>query len=58
MKDPIVDVARKHRIEHTRQFNSDLHPICEDLRKFESTLGDRVVRLEPKRIQPIRKAED
>ncbi len=54
MKDPIVDEVRKHRIEHTRQFNSDLHQICEDLRKFESTLGDRVVRLEPKRVQPKR----
>lgn len=52
MKDPIVDEARKHRIEHTRQFNSDLHRICEDLRRFESTLGDRVVRLKPRRIQP------
>ena len=57
MKDPIVDEVRKHRIEHTRQFNSDLHQICEDLRKFESTLGDRVVRLEPKRIKPGRRAE-
>ncbi len=57
MKDPIVDEVRKYRIEHTRQFNSDLHQICEDLRKFESTLGDRVVRLEPKRIQPTRKSE-
>jgi hypothetical protein len=57
VKDPIVDEVRKYRIEHTRQFNSDLHSICEDLRKFESTLGDQVVRLEPKRIQPKRKAE-
>ena len=57
MKDPIVDEVRKFRIEHTRQFNSDLHQICEDLRKFESTLGDRVVRLEPRRTQPTRKAE-
>ncbi len=48
VKDPIVDDVRKYRIEHTRQFNSDLHEICEDLREFESTLGDRVVRLEPK----------
>ena len=52
MKDPIVDEVRKHRMEHTIQFNSDLHLICEDLRKFEATLADRVVRLEPKRVQP------
>jgi hypothetical protein len=57
VKDPIVDEVRKYRIEHTRQFNSDLHQICEDLRKFEATLGDRVVRLEPKRIQPRGRAE-
>jgi len=57
VKDPIVDEVRKHRIEHTRQFNSDLHQICEDRREFESTLGDRVVRLEPKRTQPTRKTE-
>jgi hypothetical protein len=57
VKDPIVDEVRKYRIEHTRQFNSDLHQICEDLRKFEATLGDRVVRLEPRRIQPTGKTE-
>ena len=57
MKDPIVDEVRRYRMEHTRQFNSDLHEICEDLRKFESTLGDRVVRLEPRRIQSRGKTE-
>ena len=57
MKDPVVDEVRKYRIEHTRQFNSDLHQICEDLREFEATLGDRVVRLEPKKIQPTRNRE-
>ena len=56
MKDPYVDEVRKYRMEHTRQFNSDLHLICEDLRKFESTLGERVVRLEPRPIQPSRKS--
>ncbi len=57
MKDPIVDEVRKYRIEHTRRFNCDLHQICEDLREFEATLGDRVVRLEPKTIQPTTRAE-
>lgn len=57
MRAPIVDEVRKHRIEHTRQLNSDLHQICEDLRKFESTLGDRIVTFEPKKTQPTRKAE-
>jgi hypothetical protein len=57
VKGPIVDEVRRYRIEHTRQFNSDLHEICEDLRKLESTLGDRVVGLEPGRVQPTRKAD-
>ncbi len=57
MKDPYVDEVRKHRMEHTRQFNSDLHLICEDLRKLESAFGERVVRLEPRRIQPRGKSE-
>lgn len=51
MKDPFVDEVRKYRMEHTRQFNSDLHLICEDLRQIESSLGDRVVTLPPRTIQ-------
>jgi hypothetical protein len=54
MKDPYVEEARKHRMEHTRQFNSSLHLICEDLRTFKASLGDRIVALEPKRIWPAR----
>ena len=49
MKDPYVEEVRRHRMEHTRQFDSNLHRICEDLRQFESSLGDRVVTLEPKK---------
>ena len=52
MKDPIVAEVRKHRAEHTRRFNGDLHLICEDLRKFEQTLGDRVMRTAPRRLEP------
>ncbi len=51
MKDPIVEEVRKHRMEHTQQFGSDLHRICEDLREFESTLGKRAVTLEPKKLR-------
>jgi hypothetical protein len=58
MKDPIVEEVRQHRMEHTRQFGSNLHQICEDLRKFESTLGERVVTLEPKKVRrPTSKRE-
>lgn len=56
MKDPYIAEVRKHRMEHTQQFNSDLHLICEDLRKFESSLGERVVTLEPRKIQPTKRS--
>lgn len=52
MKDPIVAEVRKHRMEHTLRFGGDLHKICEDLRKFEATLGDRVVKLASRKTQP------
>ena len=52
MKDPYVEEVRKHRMEHTRQFGSDLHRICEDLRELEASLGERVVTLEPKQRRP------
>ena len=51
MIDPYVKEVRRFRMEHTRKFNSDLHLICEDLRRFESSLGDRVVTLKPRKIQ-------
>jgi hypothetical protein len=52
MKDPIVAEVRQHRMEHTKRFNSDLALICEDLRKLEAGLGDRLVKPEPKRLRP------
>ena len=51
MKDPIVDEIRNYRMEHTKQFDSDLHLICADLREFEKTLGDRVVELKPNQLE-------
>ena len=56
MKDPHVEEVRKHRMEHTRQFDFNLHLICEDLRKFEASLGERVVTLEPRKIQPTKRS--
>ncbi len=53
MKDPIVAEVRQHRMEHTKRFNSDLALICEDLRKLEAGLGDRLVKPEPKRLRPV-----
>jgi hypothetical protein len=52
MKDPFVQEVRKYRMKHTQRFKADLHLICEDLRQYQNTLGDRVVTLEPRRIQP------
>lgn len=51
MKDPFVEEVRAHRMEHTQQFKSNLHRICEDLRRLESSLGDRVVTLAPREFQ-------
>jgi hypothetical protein len=52
MRDPYVEEVHKYRMEHMRQFDSDLHRICEDLREFEASLGERVVTLGPKKRQP------
>ena len=49
MKDPYVAEVRKYRMQHTKQFDSNLHLICEDLRKFECSLGDRMVTLDPRK---------
>ena len=37
MTDPIVAEVRKHRMEHTQQFNGKLFEICQDLREFRKT---------------------
>ena len=49
MKDPIVDEVRQARMEHTRRFGGDLHLICEDLRKKEAELGNRLVVRKPRK---------
>ena len=54
MKDPFVAEVRKHRSEHAKKFDNDLHRICEDLRRLEATLGDRVVRIETRTKSPAR----
>jgi hypothetical protein len=51
MKDPYVAEVRKYRMQHTKQFGSNLHRICEDLRSFENSLGDRVVTLASRKLQ-------
>ncbi len=36
--DPIVEETRRIRDEHARQFSYDLAAICDDLKRFETTL--------------------
>jgi hypothetical protein len=48
--DPIVEEIRKGRREHAAKFNYDLKAICNDFRKREIELRDRVVSLPPKRV--------
>ena len=38
MNDPFVEEIRKNRMKHTKQFNFDIHDICNDLRKFEKLM--------------------
>ncbi len=52
MKGPIAAEVRQHRMEHTKRFHSDLALICEELRKLEANLGDRLVTPQPKRLRP------
>jgi hypothetical protein len=54
MKDPYVAEVRKYRMLHTKQFDSNLRLICEDLRNFERSLGGRVVTFPPRKIQRTR----
>ena len=48
MTDTIVEEIRRIRDEHARQFNYNLHDMCEDLRREQALSGDKVVSL-PKR---------
>lgn len=48
MIDPIVDEVRKHRAEHARTFDFDLHAICADIQEIEATCGHTVVGLPPR----------
>ncbi len=50
MKDPFVNEVRKFRMEHTKQFDSDLHRICDDLRILDRSLENRLVTLKPRKI--------
>lgn len=48
-QDPIVEEVRRIRDEHAKQFNYDLHAICEDFRRKQSSSGHTVVSRQPRR---------
>ena len=54
MKDPIVEEVRKHRMEHTRKFASDLSAIVADLRSIQIASGRKVVRFPPRKPEPTK----
>jgi len=47
-KDLIVEEIRKYRDEYAKQFNYDLHKICQDIRKKQGKDGRCVVSLSPR----------
>lgn len=55
MKDPFVTEVRKYRMQHIRKFKSDLHLICEDLRQYELSLGERLVTLKTRKSQQAKR---
>ena len=48
-QDPIVEEVRRIRDEHAKQFNYDLHAICEDFRRKQSSSNHTVVSRQPRR---------
>lgn len=54
-QDPIVEEIRRIREEHEKRLNYDLHAICEDFRKKQSSSGHKIVSRQPRRpvITPI-----
>jgi hypothetical protein len=48
-QDPIVEEVRRIRDEHAKKFNYDLHAICEDFRKMQSSSGHTVVSRQPRK---------
>jgi hypothetical protein len=54
MKDLIVEEVRKHRMEHTRNFQGNLTAICDNLRSIQIASGHKVVRLAPRKPEPTK----
>ena len=58
MYDPIVAEVRKAREEFARQFNYDLHAMCEELRREQKLRGGPVVSYPPKPPRTFVKRSD
>ena len=54
-KDLVIEGIRKHRDEYAKEFNYDLHAICQDIRCKQGQDGRRVVSLPPKPVKTIPK---
>jgi hypothetical protein len=48
--DPIVEEVRRAGEEYFKQFNFDLHAVCEDLRRRSEERGRKTVCLPPRRV--------
>jgi hypothetical protein len=53
MKDPIVEEVRKQRMKHTLKFKGDISAICEDLQKIQRMSGYKIIRLTPRKKEPL-----
>ncbi|WP_417909048.1 hypothetical protein [Candidatus Electronema sp. PJ] len=50
VNDPIIEELRRYRTEHSEKFGYDLDAICEDYKRHQREVGERLIRLPPKRI--------
>ena len=57
MTDTIVEEIRKFRDAYAREFNFDLHAMCEDLRRKQERSGAKVVSL-PKRPARLNRRDE
>jgi hypothetical protein len=51
MPDTIIEEVRRFRDEYARQFNYDLHAMCEDLRREQQRSGLRTVSFPRRPVQ-------
>jgi hypothetical protein len=52
-KDTIVEEIYKYREEYAKQFNYDIHLICQDIRQKQGQGDRRVVKLKARPVKPL-----